>query len=185
LCYLDLFEEDYKLLVFGLYSFFKEVFKFFINRSFYYTRIFLACFYYYKFYYKSYYFCSLLYLSNFLWRSLKSNLLTKLFLGELLGESAERLCIAFNITRQESVNICFWGTNSRSGIYCYPIYKDAYALRSHKLALDASASGKLLDRTPVRVPGAVNFVSEDNGIRLLLRPLFSWYLHCRNTSEQP
>jgi acetyl-CoA acyltransferase len=65
--------------------------------------------------------------------------------GELLGESAERLCIAFNITRQES---------------------DAYALRSHKLALDASASGKLLDRTPVRVPGAVNFVSEDNGIRV-------------------
>lgn len=65
--------------------------------------------------------------------------------GETMGHSADRLAAAFNVSRQE---------------------QDDYALRSHKLAQEASEKGYLSDLIPFLVPGSSEPVSRDNGIRV-------------------
>ena len=81
-----------------------------------------------------------------------------------MGQSADRLAAAFNVSRQE---------------------QDEYAQRSHKLAQEATDKGNLDDIVPIHIPGknsfekksmklnSLNFfvgaedvVSRDNGIRV-------------------
>jgi acetyl-CoA acyltransferase len=49
-----------------------------------------------------------------------------------MGESADRLAAAFNVTRQQ---------------------QDEYAQRSHKLAQEATEKGNLEDIVPIHIPG--------------------------------
>lgn len=65
--------------------------------------------------------------------------------GEIMGQSADRLAAAFNVSRQE---------------------QDEYAQRSHKLAQEATEKGNLDDIVPMHVPGAPDVISRDNGIRI-------------------
>ncbi|XP_046571749.1 trifunctional enzyme subunit beta, mitochondrial-like [Haliotis rubra] len=64
--------------------------------------------------------------------------------GETMGHSADRLCAAFGITRQE---------------------QDEFAVRSHTLAKAASDKGLLTDKLTYKVPGVSAPVDKDNGIR--------------------
>ncbi|XP_067679388.1 trifunctional enzyme subunit beta, mitochondrial-like [Haliotis asinina] len=64
--------------------------------------------------------------------------------GETMGHSADRLCAAFGITRQE---------------------QDEFAVRSHTFAKAASDKGLLTDRLTYKVPGVAAPVEKDNGIR--------------------
>lgn len=65
--------------------------------------------------------------------------------GETMGESADRLAAAFGISREQ---------------------QDAYALRSHHLAAEATAAGLLRDEiVPVAVPPDFEPIEQDNGIR--------------------
>lgn len=75
-----------------------------------------------------------------------------------MGTSADRLCSRFGVTRKE---------------------QDDFALRSHTLARDAAAAGKLADIVPVKPKGKAKYVTADNGIRVgtpeklaSLRPAF-------------
>jgi len=63
--------------------------------------------------------------------------------GESMGQSADRLASAFQVSRQE---------------------QDEFALRSHQLALKAQKDGHLDDVISFKVPGG-DFVSQDNGIK--------------------
>jgi acetyl-CoA acyltransferase len=65
--------------------------------------------------------------------------------GEIMGQSADRLAAAFNVTRQQ---------------------QDEYAQRSHKLAQEATEQGNLNDVVPMHISGAADVVSRDNGIRI-------------------
>ncbi|CAF2074986.1 unnamed protein product [Rotaria magnacalcarata] len=65
--------------------------------------------------------------------------------GEIMGQSADRLAAAFNVTRRE---------------------QDEYAIRSHLLAQQATDKGYLDDIVPMHIPGAPDAVSRDNGIRV-------------------
>lgn len=51
-----------------------------------------------------------------------------------MGESADRLSAAFNVTRRE---------------------QDEYAQRSHKLAQEATEKGHLDDIVPIHIPGKI------------------------------
>ena len=53
-----------------------------------------------------------------------------------MGESADRLAAAFNVTRQQ---------------------QDEYAQRSHKLAQEATEQGNLDDVVPIHIPGKIFF----------------------------
>ncbi|KAK6180178.1 hypothetical protein SNE40_012373 [Patella caerulea] len=64
--------------------------------------------------------------------------------GETMGHSADRLCAAFGVTRQE---------------------QDEFAVRSHTLADEATKKGYLTDRLDYIVPGVSQPVTTDNGIR--------------------
>ncbi|KAK7503995.1 hypothetical protein BaRGS_00004727 [Batillaria attramentaria] len=64
--------------------------------------------------------------------------------NETMGHSGDRLAAAFNVTRQE---------------------QDAFALRSHRFAFEASENGLLKDRIAYKVPGVAEPVEKDNGIR--------------------
>jgi len=64
--------------------------------------------------------------------------------NETMGHSADRLCAAFNVTRQE---------------------QDEFASRSHNLAKKATDAGLLVDILPFKVPGRPEPVVSDNGIR--------------------
>jgi acetyl-CoA acyltransferase len=83
---------------------------------------------------------------------------TEFSTGETMGTSADRLCSRFGVTRKE---------------------QDDFALRSHTLARDAAAAGKLADIVPVKPKGKAKYVTADNGIRVgtpeklaSLRPAF-------------
>ncbi|CAF5209703.1 unnamed protein product, partial [Rotaria magnacalcarata] len=65
--------------------------------------------------------------------------------GEIMGQSADRLAAAFNVTRRE---------------------QDEYAIRSHLLAQQATDKGYLDDIVPMHISGAPDAVSRDNGIRV-------------------
>ena len=62
-----------------------------------------------------------------------------------MGQSADRLAAAFNVSRDD---------------------QDKYAQRSHKLASEAAEKGYLEDIVPMHVAGAQDVVSRDNGIRV-------------------
>lgn len=64
--------------------------------------------------------------------------------GETMGHSADRLCTAFGITRKA---------------------QDEYALRSHRLAKEATDKGYLSDVLPYKVPNVAEYITKDNGIR--------------------
>lgn len=65
--------------------------------------------------------------------------------GETMGESADRLAAAFDVSREE---------------------QDAYALRSHQQAAQATAAGKLeADILPTAVPPKFDLLTQDNTIR--------------------
>lgn len=64
--------------------------------------------------------------------------------NETMGQSGDRLAAAFGVSRQE---------------------QDDFAMRSHKLAAEATAKGLLTDVEPVFVPGKPEPVSTDAGIR--------------------
>ena len=64
--------------------------------------------------------------------------------GETMGESADRLAAAFGVTREE---------------------QDAYALRSHQRAAQATAAGKLTDILPTAVPPEFGLLTKDNTVR--------------------
>jgi len=64
--------------------------------------------------------------------------------NETMGHSADRLCAAFGISRQE---------------------QDDFASRSHQYAAKAQESGLLADVLEYKVPGQAKIVSKDNGIR--------------------
>ena len=64
--------------------------------------------------------------------------------NETMGHSADRLCAAFAVSRQE---------------------QDEFASRSHRLAHEASEQGKLKDVVTYNIPGTGEAVSKDNGIR--------------------
>jgi len=65
--------------------------------------------------------------------------------GETMGHSADRLCAAFNVSRQE---------------------QDDYALRSHTYAKQAEEKGYFTDLVPFKVTGVDKTVDKDNGIRV-------------------
>ncbi|CAF1215354.1 unnamed protein product [Adineta steineri] len=65
--------------------------------------------------------------------------------GEVMGQSADRLAAAFNVSRRD---------------------QDEYAQRSHKLAHEATEKGYLDDVVPIHIPGAQDIVSRDNGVRV-------------------
>lgn len=78
--------------------------------------------------------------------------------NEVMGHSADRLCTAFQVSRQE---------------------QDDFAIRTHSLAKKAQQEGKLSDLVPFKVPGVASTVTADNGIRVStpeqmakLRPAF-------------
>ena len=52
--------------------------------------------------------------------------------GEIMGQSADRLAAAFNISRKD---------------------QDLYAQRSHRMAHEATEKGNLTDIVPMHVPG--------------------------------
>lgn len=54
--------------------------------------------------------------------------------GEIMGQSADRLAAAFNVTRQD---------------------QDRYAQRSHKLAQEATEQGNLDDIIPMHIAGKI------------------------------
>ena len=64
--------------------------------------------------------------------------------GETMGESADKLAAAFGVSRQE---------------------QDDYALRSHKLAAQATEAGKLRDVLPTAVPPKFETLTQDNTVR--------------------
>ena len=64
--------------------------------------------------------------------------------GEVMGHSADRLAARFGVSRAD---------------------QDAYAIRSHRLAAEATKKGLLEDLMPVAVPPKCELVSADNGIR--------------------
>ncbi|KAL3869831.1 hypothetical protein ACJMK2_042464 [Sinanodonta woodiana] len=64
--------------------------------------------------------------------------------GETMGHSADRLAAAFEVSRAE---------------------QDDYAMRSHKLAHEATEKGLLTDLLPFKVPNVKETVTRDNGIR--------------------
>jgi len=64
--------------------------------------------------------------------------------GEVMGHSADRLCAAFGIKRED---------------------QDEFALRSHTNAHDAAEAGKLTDVLEIKVPRG-GFVDRDNGVRV-------------------
>lgn len=55
--------------------------------------------------------------------------------NEIMGQSADRLAAAFNVTRQE---------------------QDAFAQRSHKLAQEATEQGNLDDIIPMHIAGMIS-----------------------------
>jgi len=65
--------------------------------------------------------------------------------NESMGHSADRLCAAFGVSRQE---------------------QDDFARRSHSLAHKATEEGLLTDILTYKVPGANKMISRDNGIRV-------------------
>lgn len=65
--------------------------------------------------------------------------------GETMGQSGDRLAAAFGVSRRE---------------------QDEFAVRSHKLADDATKNGHLNDLLPLFVPGKPEPVSRDLGIRV-------------------
>lgn len=65
--------------------------------------------------------------------------------NESMGHSGDRLAAAFKISRKE---------------------QDDYALRSHTLAAEAQQQGYLTDVIPYKVPGVLEVVKNDNGIRI-------------------
>jgi acetyl-CoA acyltransferase len=64
--------------------------------------------------------------------------------GETMGHSADRLCAAFRVSREE---------------------QDEYAMRSHRLAKEAETKGYFTDIAPIKVSGVDALVDKDNGIR--------------------
>ncbi len=64
--------------------------------------------------------------------------------GETMGESADKLAAAFDVSRKE---------------------QDDYALRSHKLAAAATEAGKLADIMPTAVPPKFDLLERDNTVR--------------------
>jgi acetyl-CoA acyltransferase len=64
--------------------------------------------------------------------------------NETMGHSADRLCAAFGVSRKE---------------------QDEFAFRSHSLAKKATVEGLLSDVSPYKVPGRLQPVTVDNGIR--------------------
>lgn len=65
--------------------------------------------------------------------------------GEVMGESADKLAAAFGVSREE---------------------QDAYALRSHRLAAEATDAGKLsADILPTAVPPKFGPIERDNTVR--------------------
>lgn len=65
--------------------------------------------------------------------------------GETMGHSGDRLAASFGISRRE---------------------QDEFALRSHKLADEATKNGYLTDIVPVNVPNKKEPVTRDMGIRV-------------------
>lgn len=65
--------------------------------------------------------------------------------GETMGHSADRLCAAFNVSRQE---------------------QDDFSRRSHSLAHKATEEGLLTDVLTYKVPGSAKTLTRDNGIRV-------------------
>ncbi|CAF0746832.1 unnamed protein product [Didymodactylos carnosus] len=65
--------------------------------------------------------------------------------GEIMGQSADRLAAAFDVSRKD---------------------QDEYAFRSHKLAQEATEKGYLDDVVPYHVAGEADVISKDNGIRV-------------------
>lgn len=65
--------------------------------------------------------------------------------NEVMGHSADRLCAAFNVSRQD---------------------QDDYAIRSHTLADKAYKDGLLEDLLTVFVPGKTDPIKRDNGVRV-------------------
>jgi len=65
--------------------------------------------------------------------------------NETMGHSADRLCTAFKVSREE---------------------QDDFAIRTHTLAKKAQTEGHLSDIVPLKVPGVAEMVSQDNGIRV-------------------
>lgn len=65
--------------------------------------------------------------------------------NETMGHSADRLCTAFKVGRQE---------------------QDEFSIRSHTLAYKAQQAGLLDDVVSFKVPGVPDPVSQDNGIRV-------------------
>ena len=57
-----------------------------------------------------------------------------------MGQSADRLAAAFNVTRQE---------------------QDDYARRSHKLAQEATEKGNLDDVVPMNIPGKILLIKRN------------------------
>ncbi len=65
--------------------------------------------------------------------------------GEVMGESADKLAAAFGVSREE---------------------QDAYALRSHRQAAEATEAGKLRDDIlPTAVPPKFGLITNDNTVR--------------------
>lgn len=65
--------------------------------------------------------------------------------NETMGHSADRLCTAFKVSRQE---------------------QDEYGIRSHSLAKKAQEEGLLEDVMAYKVPGVAEPVAVDNGVRV-------------------
>jgi len=65
--------------------------------------------------------------------------------NEVMGHSADRLCTAFKVSREE---------------------QDDFAIRTHTLAKKAETEGNLSDIVPYKVPGVAKTVTHDNGIRI-------------------
>jgi len=65
--------------------------------------------------------------------------------NETMGHSGDRLAAAFDVSRQE---------------------QDEFALRSHTLAHEAGVNGLLSDIIPLKVPGAKESLTKDNGVRV-------------------
>jgi acetyl-CoA acyltransferase len=66
--------------------------------------------------------------------------------GETMGHSADRLAATFGVTRQE---------------------QDDFSRRSHSMAKAAAEAGHLSDVIPVKTPKGKDFITADNGIRIV------------------
>jgi len=66
--------------------------------------------------------------------------------GETMGHSADRLAATFGVSRQE---------------------QDDFSRRSHSLAKAAAEAGNLSDVIPVKTPKGKDFITADNGIRIV------------------